>query len=378
MMGGRRFVSGTDGNNLGDCTSGQTALCTGVWAFEEAAGVGGSQGAWSELTSYASTGQPSMRDEHSLVHPPGTGRTVLFGGATGVTLLGDTWRWDGSNWSQLSTPTSPAARDGHQLYWDDSLLQAILVGGKDDRSFDCDIPGRPYCEAFWQFNPAGTWSATSDRLGAPGETGLPEGRADYGIAFDPANQRLLLAGGVGLAGEFSDAFSYESETWEVSASAPSARRGVAMTWNPAERLAVAFGGQLRFDNSDACPNDTTRLTGFYQGCYRGDTWVWTEATQNWSLTQSHNPMASDRPSPRSQASIIYVPQKEQLVLFAGIGPDCPSSDRCNDIWSYRLGEWRQIVPSDVFGHGVPPPVDSTPQPTTPIGGRCLFSAVTLA
>jgi hypothetical protein len=46
---------------------------------------------------------PSARFEVSMAYDPGTGHIVLFGGATGTTnrTFGDTWTWDGTNWTQL-------------------------------------------------------------------------------------------------------------------------------------------------------------------------------------------------------------------------------------------------------------------------------------
>ena len=55
----------------------------------------------------------------------------MFGGAAGQSLqpLGDTWSWDGTNWTQLTPTTSPSARGYAQM---GSLRGTpVLFGGAD-------------------------------------------------------------------------------------------------------------------------------------------------------------------------------------------------------------------------------------------------------
>lgn len=360
VFGGRRVLDDRLGSNRGDCTSGQTALCTGVWAFQEVPGVEGSRGFWSELTGFFAAREPSPREEHGMAHASGLGLTVLFGGEgnfppfAGITF-GDTWLWNGFYWTEDLREPSPSPRDGHHLYWDEAISRLTSVGGKFERLPFCD--GALYCGPFWQYEPRAGWTMSTERLGPP-EQGLPEPRADFGMAFDASRRRLILAGGVRLGGaELADAFMYEGSTWVPSPTAPSERRGVTMTWNSSEDLAVAFGGELRFElpfEASDCPVGTSPIDrGVIPACYRGDTWIWHPGTETWTVNLPHDPTALDRPSPRSQATLVYVPEREEALLFAGLGPDCPSSDQCNDLWALRSGSWREIEPSDIFGHGLP-------------------------
>lgn len=56
------------------------------------------------------------------------GNLLLFGG-TGVTVFGDTWRWDGARWTELRPASAPDPREGPAL----GTLggKAILFGGVD-------------------------------------------------------------------------------------------------------------------------------------------------------------------------------------------------------------------------------------------------------
>ena len=44
------------------------------------------------------------------------GRAVLFGGTNGKNVFDDTWEWDGSSWSEVSTIGAPACFAGSMVY----------------------------------------------------------------------------------------------------------------------------------------------------------------------------------------------------------------------------------------------------------------------
>lgn len=59
-------------------------------------------------TQYTGTTHPSAR--HGAVAAYLGGNIYLFGGQSGSTYLNDTWSWNGSAWAQLSPSTSPSIR----------------------------------------------------------------------------------------------------------------------------------------------------------------------------------------------------------------------------------------------------------------------------
>ena len=63
-------------------------------------------------------------------------QALLFGGYL-ANDLGDTWTFDGTNWTQQAVSTSPSARSGPQLAWDARIGRAVLFGGVEYR------PGGP-------------------------------------------------------------------------------------------------------------------------------------------------------------------------------------------------------------------------------------------
>ena len=46
-------------------------------------------------------------------------------------LVGDTWQWDGADWTQLAD-TGPSPRAGHQVAFDRHRSRLVLFGGKGD------------------------------------------------------------------------------------------------------------------------------------------------------------------------------------------------------------------------------------------------------
>ena len=55
---------------------------------------------------------------------------MLFGGFDGPdTYLQDTWKWNGSSWTEVVTESRPARRWGHGMAYDRSRRVTILIGG---------------------------------------------------------------------------------------------------------------------------------------------------------------------------------------------------------------------------------------------------------
>lgn len=65
------------------------------------------------------------------------GRVVLFGGAITNGALGDTWEWDGTDWTQMAT-SGPSRRYGHALAYDSRRQRVVLFGGQTN------IPGTDF------------------------------------------------------------------------------------------------------------------------------------------------------------------------------------------------------------------------------------------
>jgi hypothetical protein len=89
----------------------------------------------------------------AMAYDAATNQLLLFGGGTSHTPTalgyhGDTWVWDGSNWTQLHPVTSPPARQNPDMVYDAARQQIVLYGGYDGQ----------YLSDTW------TWNGTTWKL----------------------------------------------------------------------------------------------------------------------------------------------------------------------------------------------------------------------
>ncbi len=76
---------------------------------------------------------PPARAGSPLAYDTIRGQTVLFGGtADGVTFFNDTWVWDGTTWTQKFPATSPSPRVHAGMAYDEALQQVVLFGGANN------------------------------------------------------------------------------------------------------------------------------------------------------------------------------------------------------------------------------------------------------
>ena len=74
---------------------------------------------------------PTARSNHAMAHDPVRKKTVLFGGWSSATVasLGDTWLWDGTNWTKETPASQPSARSSHAMAFDPVSQRVVLYGG---------------------------------------------------------------------------------------------------------------------------------------------------------------------------------------------------------------------------------------------------------
>ncbi len=88
-----------------------------------------------DWTQQQPTTMPPARTDNALVFDPDLGKVVMFGGLAGPCedcgepRLNDTWLWDGSNWAQEQTSLSPSARSGSAFDYDETVNGMLLFGG---------------------------------------------------------------------------------------------------------------------------------------------------------------------------------------------------------------------------------------------------------
>lgn len=223
-----------------------------TWKF-----VGGS---WYELGWVGHNGipSPSPREMAQMTFDPVDNYTVLFGGWSGTANLGDTWRLQAGNWTELSSTSGyPVARELGSMTWDAANGEAVLFGGCENQC----TTNSSYQDT-WTFR-GGTWTRLSLTLS-------PRGRWEAASTYDSTDGYVLLYGGRNTTGPFvsvlNDTWSFLDNRWtnltpEIN---PASRWGGRMASDTTDGYVVLFGG---INGSRTLQN------------YSLDTWEWKDLPQ---------------------------------------------------------------------------------------------------
>jgi hypothetical protein len=259
----------------------------------------------SDWTPQAPADSPSARASAAIAYDPVRKQVVLFGGVSGGGGGGDTWTWDGTSWTQL-TLGNPRSRYNLAMAYDSDRQEIVLFGGTSD------------------YDDTWTWDGAAWTPRTP--TTSPPPRQNASMAYDSARQQVILFGG-GPEDEpgLSDTWTWDGSDWTDASPAhhPAAREGASMVFDSARQEAVLFGGV-----SLSCAS-------IYHYC--GDTWTW-DGT-DWTKQSP-----ADSPPARFEASMAYDPVRQRGVLFGGESPAC-SPNYCRDTWTWNGSTWNEQAPA---------------------------------
>lgn len=306
-------------------------------------------------------GAPRPRVNASWAFDQATSTFVLFGGyyATGANhefslVLGDTWTWDGAQWTQVQlTSTSPAARWEGSMDYDRARNVVFLHGGRNQNNG-------------WTFNDNWTWEGARWRLLSPDQN--PPAVGSQPMSWDSDRRLMLLFTGTGnlqLSGAqagVNQTWSWDGTTWSQlpAQEAPSGYQGAQaeMAYDQARGTTVLFGhvsGQAAtwtFDGTNwtkaasssgsdsiyfAMAPNLSRADVVLFG-ENGDTWTW-DGTK-WS---AQNPAHS--PPGRRGAGMAYDSVHNVDILFGGASGSLSSYKELNDVWTWNGMDWTQVSPT---------------------------------
>jgi len=207
---------------------------TWVWSGEN----------WSKVSEMG----PENRENHALVFDEKRGSIILFGGLTikfrvGQIALGDTWEWNGSQWSQLHVK-GPEPRWGHKMIYDEDRGVIVLFGGYDSLRYFNDT-------WIWEGKTA-TWSKVTPK-------NSPTERCNHAMSFDTRNRKVLLfAGKTGRDSPLNDLWEWDGSDWTPirQEAPPKPRYGHAMVYGKKRQLTILFGGY----DGEQYFRDTSELT----------------------------------------------------------------------------------------------------------------------
>lgn len=252
--------------------------------------------------------RPPARSGAAMAYDPVRRQIVLFGGWNSAqsVLFGDTWIWDGVNWSRRFPSRSPSPRASHRMVWDAARQEILLFGGWGNGLF----------------NDTWAWDGSNWIPRQPTD-GMPPPHSDHAMVYDEARQEVVAfggcCGGTGRLGHRDTTWVWDGRTWlqRWPETKPPARAAHAMAYDPVRHWAILFGGQ---DSNGGLLNDT---------------WLWNGS--NWVRL----PTVSS-PPPCAYAAMVYDPPGERVLLTG-----C-SSEHTTWVLSLRGNPgWPEIRPAGI-------------------------------
>lgn len=168
-------------------------------------------------------------------------RIVLFGGAAGSTVLGDTWEWDGERWTRMATE-GPSARTLQGLAYDSRRGRVVMFGGTGVLA-----PGATSSRETWEWD--GVRWALTDSTG-------PSARDHVSMGYDAARGAVIMHGG-GLGDvDPGETWAYDGRSWKRLTADGPRRRYARLEFDQ------RAGGMLLYGGFDRQPsNELWRLDG---------------------------------------------------------------------------------------------------------------------
>lgn len=245
------------------------------------------------------------------------GLNVMRGGDRRPLLLGiSTYTFDGTTWGTAGL--LPETLWKTPMVFIPGRSEMLIYGGEVSNSLVVSAQ-------VWRLtlNSSPTWSVLT--------TAAPAGRrAMHSAAYDRVRQRIVYFGGRDETG------ARRNDTWllnpadsswmqAMTASMPSPRTGAAMAFDQRRGVVVLFGGSTA------------------DGVYSGETWEYDGI--DW---RNVTPIYGS-PSPRSTASLVYVPDRGTLLLTGGEGTTARNSAGIDDVHEFDGTAWRLVSPPSSAG-----------------------------
>jgi len=266
---------------------------------------------WTQKTP---SNKPSGRGYFDMTYDSVNNKIVLFGGYEGNSKYSDeTWLYDlkEDNWTQKNPTKKPLARSNHRMTYDPANNNVVLFGGQDGSNND--------------MNDTWFYDVASNKWTQKNPSTKPSARRVPGMAYDSANKKVVLFGGVTAEGvNYNDTWLYDYETnnWTKRGQVekPDKRNMHAMAYDSKNEVTVMFGGALE----DGSIND--------------ETWLYYPSNNTWR--QMH---PTKHPSARSDFSMVYNSIDGKAYLFGG-GTDSGLSD---ETWAYdsSTNTWEDLNPT---------------------------------
>jgi len=227
------------------------------------------------------------------------------------TLHHDVWKWDGSDWTNLTPSSSPlvlsygeayplvvkgASWNGPAITFDGASNNVVVVGLFTD-------PNALEVFETWTWDGA-AWKVTAETPRPPGYLFYdPSARQVVFVADDPPDAPFQ-----GLPARTYQLFAWDGAAWSVSDPMPQdpnryGLSGQGSAYDPVDRVLITFGGAA----PNSCKDHLTSVAV-------AETWRWGGA--GWTLLDT--PIA---PPARLSTMMVWDSTRQQVVMFGGLARD---------------------------------------------------------
>ena len=203
----------------------------------------------SDWSAAFSSSSPAGAETLSMAYDAANQTVVLFAGfinSSGGESV-QTWTWNGTSWTQEFPTTSPSSSNA-----------CCMSPG--EMSYDASAGVVVFLSPT-----ANTWTWNGTNWTKVATTGPP---GDGSLAYDAATSQLLYFGGeISGTADSNETWAWNGTSWSklTPAASPSARTVPAMAYDPANQTIVLFGGTGPCNSSGSCPS-------------LDDTWLWNGST----------------------------------------------------------------------------------------------------
>jgi cysteine-rich repeat protein len=190
---------------------------------------------------------PPARSSAGMVYDGARKRVVLFGGYSGSVDLGDVWEWDGTTWTEVTIAgNKPAPRFAHQVGYDPKRNVIVVVGGhRHDPTKIAPNDRIPTLDTWELAN--GAWQQVTTAPAELGGTQVGSYSVDElsAMTYDAAGSRFVAYGKLTYSATTAKTFAYNGTSWTDLAVTTTgvALTGVQLVSDPGEGVIYLYGGR---------------------------------------------------------------------------------------------------------------------------------------